>query len=61
LVLMPICVLKVGSGCRVEFVELKNTTLGSKRMSPICLIWEDDIGAGTITANYDGVRNIPPR
>jgi len=32
--------VEVGSGCRVEFCGIENTTLGSKRMSPICLIWE---------------------
>ena len=59
--------VEVGSGCRVgNFVELKNTTLGSKTnvahlsyLGDATLGDRVNIGAGTITANYDGVKKHP--
>lgn len=56
--------VQVGQGCRIgNFVELKNTTLG-KRTNVAHLTYLGDatlgnqvnVGAGTITANYDGVQ-----
>ncbi|NJO43467.1 MAG: bifunctional UDP-N-acetylglucosamine diphosphorylase/glucosamine-1-phosphate N-acetyltransferase GlmU [Cyanobacteria bacterium CRU_2_1] len=56
--------VQVGEGCRVgNFVELKNTTLGD-RTNVAHLSYLGDatvgnrvnVGAGTITANYDGVK-----
>ncbi len=54
----------VGESCRVgNFVELKNATLGRKTnaahlayLGDATLGEQVNIGAGTITANYDGVR-----
>jgi bifunctional UDP-N-acetylglucosamine pyrophosphorylase/glucosamine-1-phosphate N-acetyltransferase len=55
---------EVGSGCRIgNFVELKNTRLGN-RTSVAHLAYLGDttagnqvnVGGGTITANYDGVK-----
>lgn len=54
----------VGSGCRIgNFVELKNSTLGDKTnvahlsyIGDATLGSQVNIGGGTITANYDGVR-----
>lgn len=59
--------VEVGMGCRLgNFVELKNTKLGS-RTNVAHLSYLGDatvgervnIGAGTITANYDGVKKHP--
>jgi len=58
---------QVGPGCRVgNFVELKNTTLGSRtNVSHLSYLGDAtlgdrvNIGAGTITANYDGVNKHP--
>jgi bifunctional UDP-N-acetylglucosamine pyrophosphorylase/glucosamine-1-phosphate N-acetyltransferase len=55
---------EVGEGCRIgNFVELKNTTLGNKtNVSHLSYLGDAtvgtrvNIGAGTITANYDGVN-----
>ncbi len=57
----------LGAGCRVgNFVELKNSTLGSKTnvahlsyLGDATLGDRVNIGAGTITANYDGVKKHP--
>lgn len=54
----------VGEGCRIgNFVELKKTTLGSNsNVSHLSYLGDTtagqqvNIGAGTITANYDGVN-----
>jgi bifunctional UDP-N-acetylglucosamine pyrophosphorylase/glucosamine-1-phosphate N-acetyltransferase len=60
---------QVGAGCRVgNFVELKNTRLGD-RTNVAHLSYLGDavtgdqvnIGAGTITANYDGVKKHPTK
>lgn len=59
--------VEVGAGCRVgNFVELKNTTLGPKTNAAHLSYLGDatvgervNIGAGTITANYDGVKKHP--
>ena len=59
--------VEVGSDCRVgNFVELKNTTLGSNTnvahlsyLGDATLGDRVNIGAGTITANYDGVKKHP--
>jgi bifunctional UDP-N-acetylglucosamine pyrophosphorylase / glucosamine-1-phosphate N-acetyltransferase len=56
--------VEVGSGCRVgNFVELKKTSLGSKtNVAHLSYLGDTttgqqvNIGAGTITANYDGVN-----
>jgi bifunctional UDP-N-acetylglucosamine pyrophosphorylase/glucosamine-1-phosphate N-acetyltransferase len=56
--------VQVGSGCRVgNFVELKNTNLGERtNVAHLSYIGDAtlgnrvNIGAGTITANYDGVK-----
>ncbi len=56
--------LHVGTGCRVgNFVELKNSKLGAKTnvahlsyLGDATLGDRVNIGAGTITANYDGVE-----
>lgn len=55
---------KIGVGCRVgNFVELKNSTLGDRSNAAHLTYLGDatvgdrvNIGAGTITANYDGVN-----
>ncbi|WP_026731432.1 bifunctional UDP-N-acetylglucosamine diphosphorylase/glucosamine-1-phosphate N-acetyltransferase GlmU [Fischerella sp. PCC 9605] len=61
--------VEVGSKCRVgNFVELKNTKLG-ERTNVAHLSYLGDtttgnqvnIGAGTITANYDGVKKHPTK
>lgn len=57
----------VGAGCRVgNFVEMKNTQLGEKcnvahlsYLGDATLGNQVNIGAGTITANYDGVNKHP--
>ncbi|MEH2360215.1 bifunctional UDP-N-acetylglucosamine diphosphorylase/glucosamine-1-phosphate N-acetyltransferase GlmU [Nostoc sp.] len=56
--------VQVGAGCRVgNFVELKNTQLGDRtNAAHLSYIGDSvvgnqvNIGAGTITANYDGVK-----
>ena len=56
--------VEVGAGCRVgNFVELKNTKLGDKtNVAHLSYLGDTtagnrvNIGAGTITANYDGVK-----
>ncbi len=56
--------VEVGQSCRVgNFVELKNTTLGDRTnvahlsyLGDATLGNKVNIGAGTITANYDGVK-----
>ncbi|WP_414570159.1 bifunctional UDP-N-acetylglucosamine diphosphorylase/glucosamine-1-phosphate N-acetyltransferase GlmU [Nostoc sp. CCY 9925] len=56
--------VQVGAGCRVgNFVELKNTHLGDRTNAAHLSYLGDsvvghqvNIGAGTITANYDGVK-----
>lgn len=55
---------EVGQNCRIgNFVELKNATLGDRTnaahlsyLGDATLGTQVNIGAGTITANYDGVR-----
>ena len=57
----------LGEGCRVgNFVEIKKTTLGNKTnaahlsyLGDATLGDQVNIGAGTITANYDGVNKHP--
>ncbi|MGA9380682.1 MAG: bifunctional UDP-N-acetylglucosamine diphosphorylase/glucosamine-1-phosphate N-acetyltransferase GlmU, partial [Phormidium sp.] len=59
--------VKVGENCRIgNFVELKNTQLGNKTnvahlsyLGDATLGEKVNIGAGTITANYDGVNKHP--
>ncbi|NES86032.1 MAG: bifunctional UDP-N-acetylglucosamine diphosphorylase/glucosamine-1-phosphate N-acetyltransferase GlmU [Moorea sp. SIO2B7] len=59
--------VKVGEACRLgNFVELKNTTIGKKTnvahlsyLGDATLGDRVNIGAGTITANYDGVNKHP--
>ena len=56
--------VQVGAGCRVgNFVELKNTQLGDRtNVAHLSYLGDTtagtkvNIGAGTITANYDGVK-----
>jgi bifunctional UDP-N-acetylglucosamine pyrophosphorylase / glucosamine-1-phosphate N-acetyltransferase len=56
--------VQVGTGCRIgNFVELKNSTLGDRTnvahlsyLGDATLGERVNVGAGTITANYDGVR-----
>ncbi len=58
---------EVGAGCRIgNFVELKNTHLGDRTNAAHLSYLGDtttgnqvNIGAGTITANYDGVEKTP--
>ncbi|MEB3338124.1 MAG: bifunctional UDP-N-acetylglucosamine diphosphorylase/glucosamine-1-phosphate N-acetyltransferase GlmU [Leptolyngbyaceae bacterium] len=58
---------QVGTGCRIgNFVELKNTQLGDRtNVSHLSYLGDAtvgdrvNIGAGTITANYDGVNKHP--
>ncbi len=60
---------EVGVGCRIgNFVELKNTKLGAGTNAAHLSYLGDtttgnqvNIGAGTITANYDGVKKHPTR
>lgn len=57
----------VGAGCRVgNFVEIKNSTLGDRTNAAHLSYLGDatlgervNIGAGTITANYDGFKKHP--
>ncbi len=59
--------VQVGAACRIgNFVELKNTTLGSRTnaahlsyLGNATIGDRVNIGAGTITANYDGVHKHP--
>jgi bifunctional UDP-N-acetylglucosamine pyrophosphorylase / glucosamine-1-phosphate N-acetyltransferase len=59
--------VEVGAGCRVgNFVELKNTKLGDRtNVAHLSYLGDTttgtkvNIGAGTITANYDGVKKHP--
>ena len=59
--------VRVGSGCRIgNFVEIKKSTLGQKTnvahlsyLGDATLGNQVNIGAGTITANYDGVAKHP--
>jgi bifunctional UDP-N-acetylglucosamine pyrophosphorylase / glucosamine-1-phosphate N-acetyltransferase len=59
----------VGSACRVgNFVELKNTKMGDRTnvahlsyLGDATLGTKVNIGAGTITANYDGVNKHPTK
>lgn len=59
--------VEVGAGCRLgNFVELKNSKLGSKTnvahlsyLGDATLGEHVNVGAGTITANYDGVQKHP--
>ncbi|MEA5572253.1 bifunctional UDP-N-acetylglucosamine diphosphorylase/glucosamine-1-phosphate N-acetyltransferase GlmU [Calothrix sp. UHCC 0171] len=58
---------QVSAGCRIgNFVELKNTTLGSNtKVAHLSYLGDTttgtkvNIGAGTITANYDGFKKHP--
>jgi bifunctional UDP-N-acetylglucosamine pyrophosphorylase/glucosamine-1-phosphate N-acetyltransferase len=58
---------EVGEGCRIgNFVELKNTKLGNRtNVSHLSYLGDTtagnqvNIGAGTITANYDGSKKHP--
>jgi bifunctional UDP-N-acetylglucosamine pyrophosphorylase / glucosamine-1-phosphate N-acetyltransferase len=58
-----------GAGCRIgNFVELKNTTLGDRtNVAHLSYLGDTtagtrvNIGAGTITANYDGVNKHPTK
>ncbi|MGI8500014.1 MAG: bifunctional UDP-N-acetylglucosamine diphosphorylase/glucosamine-1-phosphate N-acetyltransferase GlmU [Hassallia sp.] len=60
---------QVGVGCRIgNFVELKNTKLGDRTNAAHLSYLGDtttgnqvNIGAGTITANYDGVKKHPTK
>lgn len=57
----------VGAGCRIgNFVEIKKSTLGDRTnvahlsyLGDATLGTRVNVGAGTITANYDGVRKHP--
>ena len=59
--------VEVGEGCRIgNFVELKNSRLGDRtNVSHLSYLGDTtagtrvNIGAGTITANYDGVKKHP--
>ncbi len=59
--------VETGTGCRIgNFVELKNTTLGDRtNVAHLSYLGDTttgkrvNIGAGTITANYDGVNKHP--
>lgn len=59
--------VETGAGCRIgNFVELKNTTLGDRtNVAHLSYLGDTttgsqvNIGAGTITANYDGVNKHP--
>jgi bifunctional UDP-N-acetylglucosamine pyrophosphorylase / glucosamine-1-phosphate N-acetyltransferase len=60
---------QVGEGCRIgNFVELKAATLGDRTnvahlsyLGDATLGQQVNIGAGTITANYDGVKKHPTK
>jgi bifunctional UDP-N-acetylglucosamine pyrophosphorylase / glucosamine-1-phosphate N-acetyltransferase len=57
----------VGEGCRIgNFVELKNSTLGDRtNVAHLSYLGDTttgtqvNVGAGTITANYDGIKKHP--
>ena len=59
--------VEVGEGCRIgNFVELKNSRLGDRtNVAHLSYLGDTtagtrvNIGAGTITANYDGVKKHP--
>lgn len=59
--------VEIGSACRIgNFVELKNTRLGDRtNVAHLSYLGDTtagnqvNIGAGTITANYDGVKKHP--
>jgi bifunctional UDP-N-acetylglucosamine pyrophosphorylase/glucosamine-1-phosphate N-acetyltransferase len=59
--------VQVGQSCRIgNFVELKNSTLGDRTnvahlsyLGDATLGEKVNVGAGTITANYDGVNKHP--
>lgn len=61
--------VEVGNGCRIgNFVELKNSTLGDRtNVAHLSYLGDTqagervNIGAGTITANYDGVKKHPTK
>lgn len=61
--------VEVGNGCRIgNFVELKNTALGDRsNVAHLSYLGDTtagervNIGAGTITANYDGVNKHPTK
>lgn len=61
--------VEVGNNCRIgNFVELKNTTLGDRTnvahlsyLGDATLGNKVNVGAGTITANYDGVKKHPTK
>ncbi|BAY11921.1 bifunctional UDP-N-acetylglucosamine diphosphorylase/glucosamine-1-phosphate N-acetyltransferase GlmU [Calothrix sp. NIES-2098] len=61
--------VQVGAGCRVgNFVELKNTQLGDRtNVAHLSYLGDTtagtkvNIGAGTITANYDGIKKHPTK
>jgi len=61
--------VEVGAGCRIgNFVELKNTKLGAETKAAHLSYLGDatigekvNIGCGTITANYDGVKKHPTK
>jgi bifunctional UDP-N-acetylglucosamine pyrophosphorylase / glucosamine-1-phosphate N-acetyltransferase len=61
--------VEVGENCRVgNFVELKNTKLGDRtNVAHLSYLGDTvtgtkvNIGAGTITANYDGVKKHPTK
>jgi bifunctional UDP-N-acetylglucosamine pyrophosphorylase/glucosamine-1-phosphate N-acetyltransferase len=59
--------VQVGEGCRIgNFVEIKKTTIGQNTnvahlsyLGDAILEERVNVGAGTITANYDGVKKHP--
>lgn len=59
--------VKVGESCRIgNFVEIKKTTIGNNSnvahlsyLGDATLAEQVNVGAGTITANYDGVKKHP--
>lgn len=59
--------VKVGESCRIgNFVEIKKTTIGNQSnvahlsyLGDSTLEEKVNVGAGTITANYDGVKKHP--
>ncbi len=61
--------VELGEGCRVgNFVELKNTKIGNRtNVAHLSYLGDTtagnqvNIGAGTITANYDGVKKHPTK
>ncbi|MBW4641585.1 MAG: bifunctional UDP-N-acetylglucosamine diphosphorylase/glucosamine-1-phosphate N-acetyltransferase GlmU [Goleter apudmare HA4340-LM2] len=61
--------VQVGAGCRLgNFVELKNTQIGDRtNVAHLSYLGDStigsrvNIGAGTITANYDGVKKHPTK